>query len=240
MTKILSTTAIALWQARLNPGALLLPLDVFGLAVASVSGTLAARRKNLDLFGVPVVAVVTCFGGGTLRDLLLDRKPLLWLARPWLLLMVIAVAALTLVYAHFRAVPERSLLVADAIALGYFALVGTKITLLSGAPPLAAVLLGTMSGVAGGALRDMLCADVPLIFGGQIYALAALTGAGAFVWLRAVHVNPTVALLAGVVITTGVRLAAIFWDLKVPGSVFTRRNEDAQGPGAGNAETEAA
>src|SRR5918998_745786 len=102
-------------------------MDLLGVAVFAVSGALAAGRKSLDLLGVLVIAVVTAIGGGTIRDLLLNRHPIFWIADPTYLVVICIAAALTIVYVRLRAPPGNSLLVADALGLALFTITGAQI-----------------------------------------------------------------------------------------------------------------
>lgn len=192
-------------------------LSLVGVAVSAVSGALAAGRKRLDLLGVLVVAAATAVGGGTLRDLLLDRHPIFWIADGSHLAAVAAGAALTVVYARFRRPPEKALRVADAIGLAFFTVSGAGIAAQAGVPGPAVVLLGTMTGVAGGLLRDVLCAEIPMVLReGQLYATAAVAGAAAYLLLGRAGLSPAVASLAGMSVIVALRLAAILWNLRLP------------------------
>jgi uncharacterized membrane protein YeiH len=194
---------------------LLYPVELFGTAVAAVSGALSARRKSLDIFGIAVVAGVTSFGGGTIRDLLLGHRPA-WMGRPESLLLVVVMAFLTILYTSFRALPKSTLLVADAFALAFFTLSGIKTALVTGATPVTAVILGTVTGVAGGAMRDVLCAEIPLIFRGEIYALASLGGGSLYMVLHAVGARDGVSLGIAIAAIFSLRVSAIAWKLKLP------------------------
>jgi len=195
---------------------LLYPLELFGMGIAAVSGALSARRKNLDIFGIAVVAGVTSFGGGTIRDLLLGHRPA-WMGRTESLLLVVAMAFVTVLYTSFRDLPKSSLLVADAFALAFFTLSGIKTALLSGATPVTAVILGTVTGVAGGAMRDVLCGEIPLIFRGEVYALASLAGGATYMLLRGAGVRDVLALPIAIAIIFSARVSAIIWKFQLPG-----------------------
>ena len=101
-------------------------LDLFGCAVFAVSGALAAGRKSMDIFGVVVIAVITAVGGGTVRDVLLDRRPIFWIEDPVYLLVCVLAAVATLAYARFNRPPRFSLLVADAFGLAIFTFIGAQ------------------------------------------------------------------------------------------------------------------
>jgi uncharacterized membrane protein YeiH len=192
-------------------------LDLLGVAVFAASGVLAAGRKNMDLLGVAVIAMVTALGGGTLRDLLLDRHPLTWIADVSYLWTSLAAAALTIVWVRVQAPPDRSLVVADALGLAFFAIGGTEIAEDAGQSGIVAVLMGTMTGAAGGVVRDVLCAEVPLLLrSGQLYASAAIAGTALYLGLEGAGVARPTAALTGMAAIVALRLTAIFWGLSLP------------------------
>jgi uncharacterized membrane protein YeiH len=128
--------------------------------VFAISGVLTAGRKSLDWLGVAVIAVVTAIGGGTLRDVLLNRHPIFWIAEPTYLLVILGVTSFTLFYVRFRSPNRRALLIADALGLAFFTIGGVQIAQQAGLSGLLAVLMGTITGVAGGMIRDILCAEI--------------------------------------------------------------------------------
>jgi len=168
-------------------------LDLLGVAVFAVSGALQAGRKSMDLFGVVVIAVVTAIGGGTIRDVLLENRPIFWIEDPNYLLVILAAAALTIVYTRFFEPPRGSLLVADAFGLSLFTIVGANIADQAGAPGLIVVIMGAITGAAGGLLRDVLCAEIPLILRRDIYATAAIAGATVYVLLTGLNLADALA-----------------------------------------------
>jgi uncharacterized membrane protein YeiH len=190
-------------------------LDYAGVAVFAISGALAAARKNLDVLGVVVIATVTAIGGGTVRDLLLDR-PVFWMTKP-ILLYVIAGAALgTIAWTRWLKPPDRALAVADALGLALFSISGAQIA--EGLEHRAgvAVVMGTLTGVAGGVLRDVLTGEIPLILRkGQIYATASIAGIVLYVLLQG-WLDRTVAALAGMACIAAIRLGAIAWNWTLP------------------------
>ena len=192
-------------------------LDLLGIAVFAASGALAAGRKQLDLLGVLVLALVTAVGGGTLRDVLLGRHPIFWLANPRYVLAVAVSALLTVAYTRRWRPPESALLVADAVGLGAYAIVGAQIVERAGLPPASGILLGAVTGAAGGALRDLLCAEIPYVLRrGNLYASAALAGTGAYFALEAVGAARPAAALVGAALTIALRLGSIRWQLQLP------------------------
>ena len=192
-------------------------LELLGVAVFAVSGVLAAGRKSLDVLGIAVIAVVTAVGGGTLRDLLLDRHPIFWIANTTHLWVILGATAVTLGYVRFWIATRRALLVADALGLAFFTIAGVQITEQAGYSDLIALLMGTITGVAGGVFRDVLTAEIPLVMRpGRLYATAAIVGAASYLLLEGLQVPSEVAALAGMGVIAGLRLAAILWRLELP------------------------
>jgi len=191
-------------------------LDLLGVAVFAISGALAAGRKSLDLLGVIVVAVVAAIGGGTLRDLLLDRHPIFWIADPTYLVVICISALLTFSYVRLHPPPRNSLLIADASGLALFTITGAQIAEAAGLSPIIIVLMGTMTGVAGGVFRDVLCAEVPLILRRDIYATAAIVGASLYLMVQVVGVGRPAATVIGMTTVALLRLIAIQRGLGLP------------------------
>lgn len=196
---------------------LLYVIDLIGVGVFAITGALAAGRKRLDLIGVLVLALVTAIGGGTIRDVLLDRHPIVWLADPAYLIVIVASAFATMAYVRWRPPPEAALLIADALGLALFSVAGAQIAQRAGIPAAGGVALGTITGAAGGALRDVLTAEIPLVFKpGTLYATAAIAGTSGYFVLDALGVPRQSAALIGMAIVALLRLAAIWWRLKLP------------------------
>ncbi|MCB1231261.1 MAG: trimeric intracellular cation channel family protein [Verrucomicrobiae bacterium] len=193
-------------------------LDLAGVMVVAVTGCLAAARKRLDLFGAVVFAVLTGVGGGTLRDLLLD-VPVFWIQKPVYVLAAAGTGLITFVWMRYCRIPHGTLRVADALALGLFTLLGTQKALAVGAHPVIAVVMGLSTGVAGGAIRDVLAAETPMILGREIYASASLLGATLIVTISWLEIAPPWGAAIGFVATVGLRLAAIRWGLQLPSAI---------------------
>ena len=200
----------------MTPASILYVLDLIGVAVFAVSGALAAGRKSLDLLGVVIIAVVTAIGGGTIRDVLLDRSPIFWIDNMTYLLVIIAAAAFTTVYTRYRKPPLKALLIADAFGLALFTVSGAQIAEQAGLPWLSVILMGAITGAAGGVIRDVLCAEVPLILRRDIYATAAIAGGSLYVVLQALGVGAVTATLAGMAMIVALRFSAIIWGLQLP------------------------
>jgi uncharacterized membrane protein YeiH len=192
-------------------------LDLVGVGVFAVSGALAAGRNRLDLFGVVVIALVTAIGGGTVRDVLLDRHPIFWISNRSYLIVILAATALTVVWARIRQPPFAALLVADALGLALFAISGAQIAEHAALPALVIVVMGTITGVAGGMIRDVLTAQVPLVLRkGTLYASTAIAGIVVYLSLQSLGVPRPTAAVAGMFTVAALRFISIAWGLSLP------------------------
>ena len=191
-------------------------LDLLGVAVFAISGALAAGRKSLDLLGVVVVATATAVGGGTLRDLLLDRHPIFWIDDPAYLGVIVGASLLTVAWSRARRPPGSALLLADALGLALFTISGAQIAEAAGAPAALVVVMGALTGTAGGAVRDVLTAEIPLILRRDVYATAAIVGACVYLALEAMGVGRSIAGVVGMLAVAALRLAAIYRGLHLP------------------------
>lgn len=188
---------------------LLLVLDLAGIFVFALSGGLVAVRKQLDIFGVLVLAGTTGLGGGFLRDVLIDATPPAALADWRYLLVPVAAGLVTFVYHPAFGRVERVVNVFDAAGLGLFCVTGALKALEYGLGPVPAALMGMVTGIGGGMARDLLANRVPVVFSSELYATPALLGA---TWaVLAAHWHQPVAIVAfpGVLICFGLRVLAL-------------------------------
>ncbi len=163
-----------------------------------------------------MIATVTAVGGGTVRDLLLDRHPIAWVADANYLYTVLIAVFLTFAYVRFRRPPDQILLIADGIGLSIYAIVGAQFAEDRGCPAIVAVAMGTLTGTAGGVLRDLLCNDVPILFqGGYLYATAAVIGATLYVALEG-RLGRDAAAWLGTGVVGSLRLASIIYRWNLP------------------------
>jgi len=191
-------------------------LDLCAVAVCAITATLEARSRELDWFGVVVIAVIAGIGGGTLRDILLGRLPVYWIDDP--IYVVVGAAAATLAFflgRHLR-IPKNFFLIPDAIGLALFTVIGTSIAIKLATPWLVAALMGVITGVFGGVIRDILCNEIPLIFRTDIYATASLVGALLLIALNSYGVDQNVAILLSMTCIIIIRLVAIRWHIHLP------------------------
>jgi uncharacterized membrane protein YeiH len=195
-------------------------VEVAATAAFAISGVLVAARQRLDVVGVIVVAGLTAFGGGTLRDVLLDRRPFFWVEH-WLYVVGVALLAvgamLWMRRRHFQPT-ERALLWPDALGLGLFAATGTQLALAAAMPALVAVLMGVVTAVFGGVLRDIVVNEIPAAFSGhRPYSVCAFAGGWVVVGAEALGLSQAVGLLAATALTVALRLLAVRYDWRLPG-----------------------
>ncbi|MBW7860619.1 MAG: trimeric intracellular cation channel family protein [Rhodocyclaceae bacterium] len=199
---------------------LLYGIALAGVAVNAASGVLEAGRRPFDLFGMVVVALAAALGGGSLRDVLLDRT-VFWISDQVYLLTALLAGLATFALVRYMRLPARLFVLPDAVGLALFTVSGTQAALSVGAPWLVASLMGVVTGVFGGILRDLLCNQVPLIFNGELYATASWAGALLLLALSAAGVSAGWAALAGGSLVLLIRLAALRYRWCLP--VFTAR-----------------
>jgi len=191
--------------------------DLFGVAVFAITGALMAGRKSMDLFGVLVIAVVTALGGGTLRDLILGNHPVSWIRDDTYILAASLAAVGTVVWVRLtQPIHEKGLLIADAFGLAVFTVIGTEVALQNAVPYSTAVIMGVITGVAGGVMRDVICNEIPLIFKKEIYATACIAGALVFIGLRALETPQWLDTGIAMLTVLLIRLSAIRWRFSLP------------------------
>ena len=192
-------------------------LEMLGTAAFAVSGALAASRKGMDIFGFCVLALMPAVGGGTIRDIIIDRVPVFWVSDNRYVAVAI-IAALVIFFApHNKPGGRRKLLVwADALGLALFAALGTEVCLQHNTGPLVAVMLGVTTAVTGGMIRDVICNEIPLILSREIYATAAFAASLAYVGADKLALAQPIALAIAVVTGVVVRGLAIAFNWSLP------------------------
>jgi len=195
---------------------MLVALEFLGLVAFAASGALAAVRARLDVFGVIVLGLTTALGGGIIRDVLLGVHPPTTL-RTWPYLTAGALTAIIVFVFHPQVARlRRPMLVADAIGLGLFATSGTAVALALDAPVYTACLIGMTTGIGGGAIRDLLLREIPLVLRREIYALAALLGALLVGAGHLLHLPETPVLAVASAVVVAVRLLALWRQWHAP------------------------
>lgn len=198
---------------------LLTTIEVAAMIAFALSGVFEAARKRLDAVGVCVVAGLAAFGGGTLRDVLLDRRPFFWVENAVWLWGLLALCATVMLFMRTQHVAptERAMQWPDALGLGLFTASGTQIALQAGSPALVAVLMGVITATFGGVLRDIVCNEIPaLLRDHRPYAVCAFVGAWVVVALPWLGAEPWQAMLAGGLVSALLRIAALWTGYTLP------------------------
>lgn len=190
-------------------------ITLLAVVVSSASGVLKAGFKQFDLFGVIIIAIATGLGGGSLRDMLLDRE-VFWIQDQIFFIASLGSAISIFITARIIVVPPRFFLVADAAGLATFGIAGTLVSLMVGAPPLLASFMGVMTGTMGGVFRDVLCNEPPVVFHSPLYATVSWGGSLIFIGLLHFGLDITLAAIIaglGIFIT---RLLALYYNINLP------------------------
>lgn len=197
----------------------ILLIEALATVAFALSGLLAAARKRLDAVGVVVVAGLAAFGGGTLRDILLDRRPFFWVTHAdWLWgLLALCVGAMLFLRARHFGVTERAMQWPDALGLGLFTAGGTEIALANGMPAIVAVLMGMVTAVFGGVLRDIVCNEIPSAFSDhRPYAVCSFAGGWVLVGAQQAGFSGESSLAAAALTATGLRAVALATGWQLP------------------------
>ncbi len=195
-------------------------VEVIGTFAFALTGIIEARKKGMDLVGVYAVAMITAFGGGTLRDFILDRHPLFWVEHYWYPVIFLALSLLgglitKQVTEHGKAM--SLVLVLDALGLGLFSATGASLAHQAGLHPFIAALLGVTTGVFGGVLRDMICNEIPAVFQRtELYATCAFAGAWCYLAVMQTTGNDVLAAIICISVTFVLRMLAIRYKIRLP------------------------
>lgn len=191
-------------------------LFIVGIGVEAMTGAIAAGRKKMDFFGVMVIACITALGGGTVRDLLFNTYPIIWIAHPEYLFYTAACALFTIAIARYLSRFMHVFLILDALGLSTFVIIGTQKMLLNGLSPSMAVIGGMLTGISGGMLRDILCNDIPLVLQKELYAVIAMGGGLLFILLQHIGLSEHFNVLITLISIFLTRLLAIFFKIQIP------------------------
>jgi uncharacterized membrane protein YeiH len=194
-------------------------IELVATLAFALSGFIEAARRRLDAVGVVVVAGLAAFGGGTLRDVLLDRRPFFWVTHTELLwgVLILGIVAMLVMRRRHLEPTERAMQWPDAVGMGLFSASGTQMSLAMGQPPLVAVVLGMVTAVFGGVLRDIVCNDIPKVFRDhRPYALFAFAGGWVLIALDHAGAPQWLGLVVAASVATSLRLLAMWQDWKIP------------------------
>ena len=190
-------------------------IEFVAVLAAAFSGFAEARNKKMDAVGVFTVAFITAFGGSTLRDVLLDRRPFFWVEHQVYVVLILVLTLITtpLLRLAQRVVPPTLFVIADAIGLGFFSIAGVSVATELGSPPVIAAMMGVITGAFGGVMRDVILNEVPMVLrDGRPYALAALAGCVFFLLVVDAGMPASLATWVSSALIVAIRLIAWRWD----------------------------
>ncbi|MGD9774008.1 trimeric intracellular cation channel family protein [Diaphorobacter sp.] len=203
----------------------MLVIYLVAITAEAMSGALAAGRRNMDIFGVAVIASVTALGGGTIRDMVLGHYPISWTQHPEYIFLVIGAGLLTTLVARHMHRLKRVFLLLDAMGLIAFSLIGCNVALELGYPPVVVVISGMLTGISGGILRDVLCNQVPIVFRRELYASVSLAVCLLFQVMHTLQVEYNVSTLVCFAAGLALRLLAIRFEWSLPVFSYQQRWE---------------
>lgn len=190
-------------------------ITLLAVIVSSASAVLKAGFKEYDLFGVIIIAISTGLGGGSLRDMLLDRD-VFWIHDQIFFIASLGSAFVVFITARLIVISPRFFLIPDAAGLATFGIAGTLVALMLGTPLIVASFMGVMTGIMGGIFRDILCNEPPLVFSSPLYATVSWLGSLFFILLLSLNIDTTLAaIISGLVIFIA-RLLALKYNINLP------------------------
>ena len=202
---------------------LLLIIYLVAITAEAMSGALAAGRRNMDVFGVAVIAFVTSLGGGTIRDVVLGNYPIGWTQHPEYVYLVILAGLATTLLARFMHHMKRIFLMLDAMGLVAFSLIGCNVALQLDYPVMVVIMAGMLTGICGGILRDVLCNQVPVVFRRELYASVSLFVCVLFIGLRSWGIDSDLNMFVCFALGFGFRMLALRFSWKLPTFSYQQR-----------------
>ncbi|GAB4231792.1 MAG: trimeric intracellular cation channel family protein [Ekhidna sp.] len=191
-------------------------IDIIGTMVFAISGSLAGRDKNLDFFGISAVGFITAIGGGTVRDILLGSTPVGWMDDLTYLIMIGTGILISLLFGKAVLRLRRTFFMFDTVGIAVFTVLGLQKALTIGVHPVIAIMMGMVSAVFGGVIRDIVCNEIPLIFRKEIYALTCLCGGILFIVLDQFNVPQIINVVITIIFIVSFRVLAVKYKWQLP------------------------
>lgn len=198
------------------PDILLYLLDMVGVIACAIAGTLLAQHKGFDVAGCILVAMVNAIGGGTLRDMALDRHPLFWMTDLNYVIVITVTSLILQIFFHLYHKIDNALKLFDAIGLATFSVIGFKIALAQDMSPVIAVMMGVWTAIIGGLLRDIICNEIPLLLQREIYITASVAGSLTYLVFDYWGFNAVANEFVMLVVIFAVRMLALKFDWHLP------------------------
>lgn len=191
-------------------------LELVGTFVFAISGALAIREREHDMFGAGFTGFITAIGGGTLRDILLDSYPLVWIGDVWFLYAILCGILAAFIFPNFLSKLRKTFFLFDTLGIAFFTVLGVEKSLSLGVRPEIAAIMGMFSAVMGGVIRNTLTNEIPILFRKEIYASACLAGAIFYLFLNYFEVSRDINLLASIAVIIAIRLISMKYKLSLP------------------------
>ena len=191
-------------------------IDILGTFAFAISGALVASKKEFDLFGVIILAFVTAVGGGMLRDVLIDAHPINWIGDLNYIYTILSAVVFTFLFKSKIAPLRKTFFLFDTIGISVFTLLGLQKGLSFNLPAIVAIIMGMVSAVFGGVIRDVLSREVPLIFKKEIYASACLSGGLIYLLLRQTPINDNLNFIISAIVIIVIRTVSVVYKLELP------------------------
>lgn len=198
------------------PDILLYLLDMVGIIACAIAGTLLAQHKGFDIAGCILVSMVNAIGGGTLRDMALDRHPLFWMTDLNYVIVITVTSLILQIFFHLYHKIDNALRLFDAIGLAAFSVIGFKVALNQDMSPLIAIMMGVWTAIIGGLLRDIICNEIPLVLQREIYISASIVGSLSYLILTYLGVKPGISEFVMLGVIFAVRMLALRFDWHLP------------------------
>jgi uncharacterized membrane protein YeiH len=203
---------------------MLTTIELFAVLISGIYGVLLACRKQLDAVGIFTVAFTVAFGGGTLRDLLLDRRPFFWIENDHYVMMVMAVTLIGAFLPRGLLKLERFLAIPDALGLALFSIVGTGFAMEAGTSPFIAAIFGVITGTFGGVIAEVICNEIPSLFrSAPLYAICSFSGSCVYLAARVLTQHENASIFLGVLVVVVFRWSALRWNIRLPNASLDPR-----------------
>lgn len=198
------------------PDILLYLLDMVGVIACAIAGTLLAQHKGFDIAGCILVSMVNAIGGGTLRDMALDRHPLFWMTDLNYVIVITLTSLILQIFFHLYHKIDNALKLFDAIGLAAFSVIGFKVAINQDVSPIIAIMMGVWTAIIGGMLRDIICNEIPMVLQREIYISASVAGSVTYLLLERLGVDAGLNEFIMLGVIFAVRMLALRFDWHLP------------------------
>lgn len=199
-------------------------LDMIGIFACTVAGTVLAKRCNMDMFGAWIVSFIGSVGGGTLRDLLLNRHPIFWLHDLNYLYVILVVSTLVQIFYHTVERLDRAMRWFDALGLAAFTVIGVQAALSFNMPPPIVMMMGAFTAIIGGVFRDIVCQQIPLVFQKEVYTTASVVGSAYYLLMLNWGMNEWLNSISTLILIFAIRMLAVYRGWNLPNLTLPKKD----------------